>query len=183
MVNNLKFCPPEAASGALSRPQGGQLVDVREYSELATERVSGATWAPLSALEANLNQLDRARPIYLLCRSGQRARQAAERLAQLGYQELNIIEGGLQAWAAAGLPVERGTSRVWSLERQVRFTAGLLVLSGVLLSLISPWFILLAGFIGAGLVFSAVTDTCGMGLVLARLPWNQAPKPPVTGRR
>ena len=82
----------------------------------------------------------------------------------------------MQAWAATGLPIERGTGRVWALERQVRFVAGLLVLLGVLLSLVSPWFVLLSGFIGAGLTFSAVTDTCGMGMMLARMPWNRKPK-------
>lgn len=153
-----------------------QMVDVREFSEYETERVAGATLAPLSAFEQNLEHIERARPIYLLCRSGKRAQQAAERLAQRGYKDLRVIEGGLQAWVEGGHPVERGAGRVWGLERQVRFVAGVLVLAGVLLSLISPWFVLLSGFIGAGLTFSALTDTCGMGMMLARMPWNQKPK-------
>ena len=102
--------------------------------------------------------------------------QAAERLENLGYRDLRVIDGGLQEWTTAGLPVERGAGRVWAFERQVRLVAGLLVLVGVLLSFISPWFILISGFIGAGLTFSAVTDTCGMGMMLARMPWNQKPK-------
>ena len=87
-----------------------------------------------------------------------------------------MIDGGLQGWVAAGLPIERGTGRVWSLERQVRFVAGLFVLTGILLSLISPWFVTLSAFVGAGLTFSAITDTCGMAMMLARMPWNQRPK-------
>jgi rhodanese-related sulfurtransferase len=154
----------------------GQLIDVREYSEFATEHVAGATLVPLSDFDQNLSQIDRERPVYLMCRSGKRAVQAAERLANLGFKELRVIDGGMQAWAARGYPIERGTNRVWSLERQVRFAAGLIILGGVFLSLISPWFILIAGFIGAGLTFSAVTDTCGMGMMLARMPWNQKPK-------
>jgi hypothetical protein len=90
---------------------------------------------------------------------------------------VRIVEGELQAWVAAGYPVERGTSRVWSLERQVRFAAGTGVLLGVGLAWMAhPWFIALTAFIGAGLVFSTVTDTCGMALMLARMPWNQRPK-------
>lgn len=150
-----------------------QLVDVREYSEYETERVAGSTFAPLSAFERHAEQIGRERPVYLLCRSGKRAQQAAERLAQRGYRDLHVIEGGIQAWAEGGHPIERGAGRVWALERQVRFVAGVLVLTGVLLSLVSPWFVLLSGFIGAGLTFSALTDTCGMGMMLARMPWNQ----------
>jgi rhodanese-related sulfurtransferase len=172
----IRQCGAQEAWAALINGRGCQLVDVREFSEYEAERVAEAVLAPLSALEQNAGVIDRSRPVYLLCRSGKRAGQAAERLARLGYSDLRVIDGGLQAWAAAGLPVERGAGRVWALERQVRFLAGLLVLAGVLLSLISPWFILIAGFIGAGLTFSAVTDTCGMGMMLARMPWNRMPE-------
>ncbi|HJZ53542.1 MAG TPA: YgaP-like transmembrane domain, partial [Gemmataceae bacterium] len=83
------------------------------------------------------------------------------------------VEDGTPAWERAGGPVVRGKKAV-SLERQVRIAAGLLVLLGVVLALtIDPWFVLVSGFIGAGLVFAGVTDTCGMGLLLARMPWNQ----------
>ena len=82
----------------------------------------------------------------------------------------------MAAWANANLPVVKGESMIWSLERQVRFTAGLLVLTGVLLAVLAhPYFILISVFIGAGLVFSAVTDTCAMGMMLARMPWNKGP--------
>lgn len=172
----IRRCTVSEARAAVSSGERCQLVDVREFSEYETERVAGAVFVPLSALEQNANVIDRNRPIYLMCRSGKRASQAAERLARLGYSDLRVIDGGIQAWTAAELPVERGINRVWSLERQVRFAAGLLVLTGVLLSLISPWFILLSGVIGTGLTFSAVTDTCGMGMMLARMPWNQKPK-------
>lgn len=172
----IRRCTPEEARAASAGAHDCQLVDVRERSEYETERVAGTTLAPLSQLEQNAAQIDRDRPVYLLCRSGKRAGQAAERLARLGYKDLRVIDGGLQAWADAGLAVERGAGRVWALERQVRLVAGLLALAGVLLSLISPWFVLLSGFVGAGLTFSAVTDTCGMGMMLARMPWNRKPK-------
>lgn len=176
MAEAIRRCTAREASEALTAGAECQLVDVREYSEYAAERVGGATLAPLSQLDASLGGVDSERPVYLLCRSGKRASQAAERLSARGFKNLRVIEGGLQGWAAAGLPVERGAGRVWALERQVRFTAGGLVLAGLLLSLISPWFILLSGLVGAGLTFSALTDTCGMGMMLARMPWNQKPK-------
>ncbi len=154
-----------------------QVLDVREYSEYESERLAGAQLVPLSALEQNAGVIDRTRQIFVLCRSGQRAAQAAERLSKLGFQHLTVVDGGMLAWSAAGLPVEKGVSKVWSLERQVRFTAGLIVLVGVLLTIfVHPYFIALSGFIGAGLVFAAVTDTCAMGMMLAKMPWNQKPK-------
>lgn len=100
-----------------------------------------------------------------------------ERLQQLGYPDIQILAGGLQAWMAAGQAVERGAGRVWSLERHVGGVAGVLVLLGVLLAwLVHPGFVALAAFVGAGLVFTTVTNSCGMGMVLARMPWNQRPK-------
>ncbi len=176
MTTTIHKCTAVEARAALDRAGGCQLVDVREFSEFETERVQEATLVPLSALERNLGLIYRDRPVYLMCRSGKRARQAAERLAGQGFKDLRVIEGGLQGWVAAGLPIERGTGRVWSLERQVRFVAGLFVLTGILLSLVSPWFVLLSAFVGTGLAFSAITDTCGMGMMLARMPWNQKPK-------
>lgn len=176
MGEAVERCTVEEARAALANGGDCQLVDVREYSEYETERVSGAAHVPLSALEENTDGIARERTVYLMCRSGKRAAQAAERLSVKGFADVRVIEGGLQAWAAAGLPVEKGEGRVWALERQVRFAAGSLVLTGVLLSLVSPWFLLLTGFVGAGLTFSAITDTCGMALVLARMPWNQKPK-------
>lgn len=150
------------------------MIDVREAVEYAAERIAGTHLVPLSALHRHVDRLDRERAVYVVCRSGNRAAKAAERLAALGWQDIRVLEGGLVAWAAAGRPIDRGESRVWSLERQVRFTAGLLVLIGLLLG----WFLhpslgLLAAFVGAGLMFSAATDTCAMGLFLARMPWNR----------
>lgn len=176
MTNMIRKCTPAEARAALLADNGCQIVDVREFSEYDAERVEGATLASLSALDQNLGLIERDRPVYLMCRSGNRAQQAAERLSGQGFTDLRVIDGGLQGWSEAGLPVERGSGRVWSLERQVRFVAGLFVLTGILLSLISPWFALLSAFVGAGLTFSAITDTCGMGMMLARMPWNRGPK-------
>ena len=151
-----------------------QVIDVREYSEFSSERIADAQLMPLSNFEKHEAEIDHSKPVYLMCRSGNRARQAAERLAKKGFSDVHVIEGGMLAWTEAGLPVEKGESKVWSLERQVRFAAGLLVLIGGILSLaVHPYFVALSIFVGAGLVFAAVTDTCGMAMILARMPWNQ----------
>ena len=151
-----------------------QVIDVREFSEFDNERIAEAQLMPLSNFERHSAEIDHTKPVYLMCRSGNRARQAAEKLAKKGFTDVHVVEGGMLAWSQAGLPVLKGESKVWSLERQVRFAAGLLVFTGVLLSvLVHPYFVWLSAFVGAGLIFAAVTDTCGMALVLARMPWNK----------
>lgn len=152
-----------------------QVIDVREFSEFGAERIEGARLMPLSNFEQHTDDIDRFKPVYLMCRSGGRAKQAAEKLVNKGFTDVSVIEGGMTAWTGANLPVIKGESKVWSLERQVRFAAGSLVVMGVLLSLIiHPYFVALPAFVGAGLVFAAVTDTCGMARMLARMPWNQS---------
>lgn len=113
------------------------------------------------------------REVLVLCQTGKRATVAANLLAQQLPNPIHVVEGGTAAWVAAGLPHNKGAS-VMSLERQVRIAAGSLVLVGVILSVtVAPGFIWLSGFIGAGLIFAGVTDTCGMGLMLAKAPWNR----------
>jgi rhodanese-related sulfurtransferase len=110
----------------------------------------------------------------LLCRSGGRAQKAAEKFLREGFNESVVVTGGTQAWIDAGLPVERGTIKVMSLERQVRIVAGSLVFIGVVLGwFVHRGFFGLSAFVGAGLVFAGITDFCGMGLLLARMPWNK----------
>ena len=153
-----------------------QVIDVREFSEFNSERLADAQLMPLSNFEKHADEIDHSKPVYLMCRSGNRAKQAAEKLMKRGFTDIHVVEGGMVAWAGANLPIVKGESRVWSLERQVRFTAGLLVLIGVLLAtFLNSYLLVISAFIGAGLMFSALTDTCGMGMVLARMPWNRGP--------
>ena len=165
----------EAAEAHRALESGAvQLVDVREVSEIQALRVEGALNLPLSRLGELAVHLDRNRPVFLLCRSGNRAASAAAQLRSLSYRDVLVIRGGLDAWMKSGKPVVRGTSRVWSLERQVRFAAGAFVLAGLILSLAVDFrWLALPAFVGLGLAFSALTDTCGMALILARMPWNQ----------
>jgi rhodanese-related sulfurtransferase len=110
--------------------------------------------------------------LYVVCQSGSRGRQACERFLKAGYRNVVNVEGGINAWVAAGLPAVQGKSTI-SLERQVRISAGSLVLLGVALSFVHPAFIGLSAFVGAGLLVAGLTDTCGMALLLARMRWNR----------
>ncbi len=158
-----------------SQDKPAQMLDVREKPEYASERVEGFALYPLSGLtESAVAALDRSKTTYMLCRSGNRACQAADKLEKFGFKDVRVIEGGLGAWASAGKPVIKGSTRVWSLERQVRCAAGTLVGMGIVLAyIVHPYWIGLSAFVAAGLIFSAVTNTCGMAMVLAKMPWNQ----------
>ncbi len=154
-----------------------QIVDVREGPEYEEERVKGAISAPFSRFKESSGAFDRDRNSYIVCQSGKRAEQFAKKLQADGYENISVVAGGLKAWIDAGHPIEKGESMLWSLERQVRFVAGLLVLLGVIFSLVlNPMFLILSGIVGAGLVFAALTDTCGMAIFLARMPWNKVSK-------
>jgi len=150
------------------------LLDVRTPVEFAEVHVPQARNVPLDELRPGAVPFPKDQPVYLLCRSGQRATKAAEKLAREGFRQPVVIAGGTLAWIEANLPVTRGQSNVISLERQVRIVAGSLVLTGVVLGwFVHPGFYGLAAFVGAGLVFAGLTDFCGMGLLLAKLPWNR----------
>jgi rhodanese-related sulfurtransferase len=153
------------------------LIDVRTPVEFREMHVAAARNVPLDRLNPatfqRLRDSTNGGDLYVICRSGNRAQQACEKLAAAGFENLVKVEGGTLAWDQAGLPLVRGKKAI-SLERQVRIAAGLLVLIGATLSLIvHPYWAALSAFIGAGLVFAGITDTCGMGMLLARMPWNQ----------
>ncbi len=157
------------------------LIDVRTPMEYREVHAVGARNVPLDQLDpAALVQARNgatSEPLYMICRLGGRGQQACEKFLQAGYTNVVNVEGGTQAWEACGLAVVRG-KKVVSLERQVRIAAGLLVCLGALLSwLIHPAFIALSAFVGAGLICSGITNTCGMGLLLARMPWNRDSQP------
>ncbi len=155
------------------------VIDVRTPGEFAALHAAPARNLPLpevspAALTA-LGHPDPAAPVYVLCQSGQRAQSACARLAAAGFAQPMVVTGGTEAWTAAGLPVVHGHTRAVGVERQVRIGAGALVVLGVALArTVHPDFIWLSGFIGAGLVFAGITGFCGMGLLLAKAPWNRA---------
>jgi len=153
---------------------GVQLIDVREPAEFAARRIAGAKLVPLGEISSRHAELDRSKPLYVICRTGRRSAEAQVKLKGIGFENVVNVTGGIEAWNKAGLPVERDEHAPWSIERQVRFTAGSIVLIGVLLSIfIHTYFIALSGLIGFGLAFSAVIDWCGMGILLSKMPWNR----------
>jgi rhodanese-related sulfurtransferase len=169
---------PRALADLRNSGQPLTLIDVRTPAEFREVHVDFARNVPLDQLNAaqieSLQKSSGTEPLYVICRSGSRGKMACEKLASAGLTNVVNVEGGTSAWDAAGLPVVRGKKAI-SLERQVRIVAGLLVLIGSALGFfVHPYCIGLAAFVGAGLVFAGVTDTCGMAMLLARMPWNQA---------
>ncbi len=150
------------------------LLDVRTPLEYREVHAVGAELVPLDRLDpATFSNRAPGLHLAVLCKSGGRAKQACDRLAAAGVPGIILVEGGTTAWVAAGLPVERGQKGM-SLERQVRIAAGALVLTGAVLGfLVHPYFFGLSGFVGAGLMFAGITDTCAMGMLIAKMPWNQ----------
>ncbi|GDY13388.1 sulfurtransferase [Planctomycetota bacterium] len=173
---------PAAVQSARSRGEACLLIDVRTPGEFAAVHAVGVESMPLDRLDPQAVRSRREAfgadcPVYVLCRSGGRATKAVEQLTAAGLTSCIVVAGGTDAWIAAGLPVERGRG-VISLERQVRIAAGSLVVIGVTLGLtVHPGAFALAGFVGAGLVFAGITDWCGMGLLMAKMPWNQGSAP------
>lgn len=156
------------------------LIDVRTPVEFREVHVGFARNVPLDQLASatiTAGRPDAAEPLYVICQSGARGKQACEKLLAAGYGQVVNVDGGTKAWVDAELPVVRGQKTI-SLERQVRIAAGALVLTGALLGYFAhPYWIALPAFVGAGLIFAGVTDACGMGMLLARMPWNQVGKP------
>jgi|SRR5690606_20562659 len=157
--------------------EGAVLIDIREDDEYARERIPGARHAPLSRL-GPIDPGD-APAVIFHCRTGGRTTAASEKLAQAVKVKAYVLEGGLDAWKKAGLPVVQDKSQPIELQRQVQIAAGSLVLMGIALgALVSRPFYALSAFVGAGLVFAGVSGFCGMAKILAYMPWNRRPQHP-----
>ncbi|WP_017581615.1 rhodanese-like domain-containing protein [Nocardiopsis valliformis] len=150
------------------------LVDVRTPAEFESSHIPGAVNLPLGQLDQHAGRVarDASEQVVLICQSGPRAEQAQTRLTAAGLTDSVVLSGGMNAWAAADAPAVHGRER-WALERQVRLIAGSIVLVTALLSLWWTPAVFVAAFIGAGLTFAGLTNTCGMALMLAKLPYNQ----------
>lgn len=151
------------------------LIDVRESDEHAREHVLGARLAPLSAIDAHDFDRDHDKIAVFHCRSGMRTQANAAKLLAQGFREAYFLDGGLEAWKAAGLPVHSNKRAPLEIMRQVQITAGSLVLAGVLLGwFVNPAFYALSAFVGAGLTFAGASGWCGMAMLLKAMPWNRA---------
>jgi rhodanese-related sulfurtransferase len=157
--------------------RGAILVDIREADEHAREQVPGARHMALSMLEDADLALHDGKPVIFHCRSGARTAAHAPRLAEKAGSECEayIVEGGIDAWKKAGLPVVTDRRQPIELQRQVQIGAGTLAFLGTVLGVtLSPWFLIVPGFVGAGLLTAGVTGFCGMAQMLMRAPWNRA---------
>ncbi len=167
---------PQKAREIAEKNTSAVLLDVRTPSEFAARRAVGARNIPLDTIPDTIasGKLQKDVTICVICERGGRASIAANHLLKAGHRDIHLVNGGTEAWASAGLPLEGTGRKNISIERQVRICAGTLVLTGVILGfLIHLSFFGLSAFIGAGLVFSGITDWCGMGLLLAKAPWNR----------
>lgn len=176
-MNLMKTITPLELSHRLAAGEPCRLLDVRTPCEYEQLHVPDTLLEPVESLNpaaVALRLPGGPGRLYVFCRTGARARRAIAELERAGVAECVLVEGGIAAWDEAGLPVVRGQSGIIGLERQVRIAAGAMVLSGTLLGgFWSQVFLVLPAFVGAGLIFAGVTERCGLGLLLARMPWNR----------
>jgi rhodanese-related sulfurtransferase len=166
---------PEKAKRLID--QGATLVDIRGGDEYARESIAGARNRPvdeITTLDAHTG------PLVFYCRTGQRTTANTKRLADSVDCEAYILEGGMDAWKQAGLPVVADRNQPIEIQRQVQIAAGGLVLLGAALGYVAhPAFYILSALIGGGLVFVGVSGWCGMAKLFALMPWNKPATPQV----
>jgi rhodanese-related sulfurtransferase len=150
------------------------LVDVRTPAEYGSVHADGALSHPMESFNLEQIPFSKDEEIHVICQSGGRSMKVCQKLEAAGFTKIVNVAGGTSAWQSAGLPVVE-VKKVMSLERQVRIVAGSLVVIGAVVGqFVHPAGYGLSAFIGAGLVFAGVTDTCGMGMMIAKMPWNRA---------
>ncbi len=165
-------------SSLYTRFQSGEkvcLIDVRTPAEYREAHVGFAESLPLDTLSPDVikTQKSKCSTLYVICKTGSRARNACMKLIENGIENVAMLDGGTDAWMEAGLPVVRGKKTI-SMDRQVRLTVGIIVLAGSLLTaFVHPYFLGVPLFMGAGLIFSGITDFCGLALILGKCPWNR----------
>ena len=176
-LKTMKTISPNELKTLLSEDSLTELIDVRTPAEFGEVHVENAVNIPLDALDAKDQAARRSGKdslLYIICKSGARGEKACKKLINAGLENVVNVEGGTDACVDARLSVIRG-KKTMSLERQVRIAAGSLILIGVVLGFQQhQGFFGISAFVGAGLVFAGITDWCGMGMLLAKMPWNRA---------
>lgn len=176
-MSQLPLQSASASQLAQAAQQGKvHILDVRTPGEFASLKVAGSVNLPLDQIDPAevVSRYGADTPLYCLCQTGTRSQLACARLRAAGMRQVINVDGGTNAWVAAGLPVERGARRVIALDRQMRITAGAFIVAGVALGALGvPYGYGFAGLIGLGLMFAGITNTCGMTMVLAKMPWNK----------
>ena len=173
-ITGARRCDAQTLKERLTADDAPRVLDVRTPAEFETAHIPGAYNVPLDTLREHRAELRRHldEDVVLVCRTGGRAEQAEQALREAGLPGLRVLDGGMVSWEAAGAPVNRGR-QTWELERQVRLVAGGLVAGSVLGSLVVPGLEWVAAAVGSGLVFAALSNTCAMGMMLAKMPWNR----------
>lgn len=173
MTATLEKLPPADVSARLATGRA-VLIDIREPDEFARAHIQGAQSQPLSGWEKAHLTIEPDADVIFTCRSGMRTAGACDRLASRVSGHAYVMDGGLDAWEKAGLPIERDRKAPLEIMRQVQIAAGMLVLTGVLMGfLVAPAWFALSGFVGAGLTFAGATGFCGMARLLMLMPWNR----------
>lgn len=163
---------PQDAQALLAR--GAILIDIRDADEYAREHIPGARHLPLAQVDPTHPAAQGARVLIYHCRSGNRSHLSRRQLAERSACEAYVLEGGLDAWKRAGLPVARDARQPLELQRQVQIAAGALILLGTLLGVtVSPWLLAVPAFFGAGFIFAGLTGFCGLARLLLKMPWNR----------
>lgn len=180
MTTTTRITPSQLQNSLRNQADEVALVDVRTPGEFETVRIPDARNRPLDQLEQHVEELRDLcgddRPLVLVCQSGARAEQARQKLAAAGVDNVTVLDGGVNAWRSQDGEVVEDVQR-WDLERQVRLVAGSIVATSIGASFVVPEARYVAGFVGLGLVFAAVTNTCAMGMLLSKLPYNRAKGP------
>lgn len=174
IATDVRRCDVASLQERLNSDNPPRILDVRTPAEFENVHIPGSYNVPLDNLKEHRGELTRHldETVVLVCLSGGRAEQAEQALAEAGLTGVRVLEGGMAAWQASGAPVTRGR-QTWELERQVRLGAGSMVLASILASTVSPRLKWLAAGVGTGLVTAAVTNSCAMGMLLSKAPWNQ----------
>lgn len=164
----------------LAQDDAPTIIDVRTPAEFGSDHLQGAINVPLDLVEKNPQQIADAidGEVLLVCRTDNRAGQAARLLAPTLGARVHVLTGGMSGWSEKGGPVESGEGGAWAMDRQVRTTAGALALTGIVASTVAPKAKWLAGGIGAGLLYSGLSDSCAMAEVLDKMPWNRVDSTP-----
>lgn len=158
----------------------GRRIDVREYDEFLTERLEGYECVPMRDIPNQARNWDKQEAILLMCKAGMRSSKAGAQLEQLGFRNVSVVDGGVDAARSCGLKIIRDRSQL-PIIRQVMIGAGSMVLAGLILAHIAhPWFIIASWMVGCGLILAGLTGFCPMASVLARMPWNRQTSCPTT---
>jgi rhodanese-related sulfurtransferase len=168
---------PRELQRRLAGSRAGRLLDVRTAPEFQSVHISGATLVPLDRLDLTpISELCAdGECLYVICQSGGRARKAIQKLQDAGLDNCVLVEGGMEAWINAWLPVERGETRVLPLMRQVQIIVGLIAGTGAVLALtVNPLFAIIPLLMSCGLIFAGISGICGLAILLTKMPWNRS---------